>query len=176
MVLRGRGGEGGADGLHHFCASAGLAELQELLGGAEILLRGGDGGREEQMGIAGEGDEVEGIAGVQRVQRGGHGFFGFFEREAVHGAGGIDDEDEFLRGDVGGLGLFGGREEEGEVAEGVDAVGEEGVFDRGAGDFIAKNEVFVGDFLLVAEGEAGRGGDDFMGRGVELFGSVHVYV
>lgn len=43
VLLRGGGGEGGADGLHHFGAAAGLAELQELLGEAEVFLRGGDG-------------------------------------------------------------------------------------------------------------------------------------
>ena len=61
---RARGGERGADGRQHLRPAAALTRFEEDAGAGAVLGRGVDGFGEEDVRVAGEGDEVEGVVGV----------------------------------------------------------------------------------------------------------------
>src|SRR5207302_1069034 len=100
----------------------------------------------------------------------------FLEREAPHGARGVEHEDEFLGLDV-GFGQTGGRlQDHSEVAAsalGTSGSGraENGVCDLGAGDVIFENEVFVRDHSFVAQADAGAAGALTINFDVVRFGT-----
>ena len=140
------GGKRCAYGLHHFGAAAAVPRVEKLVRPAAILRCGRHRIGEQDVGVACERDEVEGVARMQPVQRQPHRLLGFLDGEARHGAGRVEHEHQFLGRDLFGLDAVGRLQQQREVAR----VGEHGILNPVARNTVLEDEILVRDDRLVA--------------------------
>ncbi len=140
-----------ADGLHHLGPARAVARFEELARGLQVLGRGPNGLGEEDVRVAGKGDQVEGVVGVESVEREADALLGLLDRETGHRARRVDNEDELLRRDALGGDAVGRLEDEGEEAAALVVVREERVLDLPARDLVGEDEVAVRDLVALRE-------------------------
>jgi len=76
--------------------AAALPAIEEPLRLRHVLRGCRHGLREQDVGVAGEGDQVKGVARVEGGERVAHGLLGFLDGEPGHGARGVEHEHQFL--------------------------------------------------------------------------------
>src|SRR5262249_16767674 len=172
VILFVRRGERRANGLHHLGPARSLTRREKTLRPKQVFSRRMDRLRKQNVSVAGEGDQVEGVLWIEIVERQLHRLLRLFNREPFHRTRSVEHEDQFFRRDVcGGHAL---RRLQYQCKESAPraAVSHNGVGNLLARDVEFEDEVFVWNCRLILQSHdgamvVGTGDIYFMQRGFQ---------
>ena len=178
MILRVGGVERCADGIHHHGSASATFHAQHRLCFGDIFDRGKHGLREQDLCVAGESDQIEGVARIKLVERMADECLRLFNWEPAHRSRGVEHEDEFLRRDIRFRYARRRLQDQSKVSARTQLAAcrglrQHGVADLVAGNAVLQDEVFVRDYRQVLEfhGRCARAGAvhlDFMRTGTHV--------